>query len=218
MITSTVGAPPLLLVGVVRGLAAEVEPLLTEVRAFAPRAIGLGISEEELAGLDEHFVGRAFEPLVPLSGSELSEARGLSRFGEVRVPSPSALALLEWARSGPLPVQALDPSDDRYAEMFTDHISYFELVRRTLRERKLTKAAPAARTAEEFATRWHASLSGGRGSRSFDRARAHALAASAERLARTHGRVAVVVDRERYDTVLEALRSTGTRGAATAPA
>ena len=209
MITSTLGPSPLLLVGVVRGLTAEVAPMLEELRRFQPSAVGLGISEEELAGLNEHFVGAAAEPLVPLSSNELSEARGLSRFGEVRVPSPAALALLEWARATSLPVRALDPSDDRYAEMFTDHISYLELVRRTLRERKLTKSAPSAQTPEEFAERWHASVSGGRGSRSFDRARAHALAESAERLRAEHGRVAVVVDRERYATVRAELQGSG---------
>lgn len=208
MISSTVGdAPTLLLVGVVRGLVAEVEPLLAEVERFAPKALGLGISEEELAGLKEHFVGRDSEPLVPLSGTELSEARGLSRFGEVRVPSPTSLALLEWARATALPVAALDPSDDRYAELFTDHISYLELVRRTLRERRLTKSAPTASSAEEFAARWHESIAGGRGSRSFDRARAASLAEAVRRLAGDHARIAVVVDRERYETVRDALGS-----------
>lgn len=197
-----------LVAGIVRGLASEAGPLVAKVEQFAPKAVGLGISREELSGLNDHFVGRASEPLVPLSSAELSEARGLAQYGEVRVPNPSTLALLEWARAAGIPVEPLDPSDEDYAELFTDHISYFELVRRTLRERKLTRSAPAAPSAEEYADRWHGAISGGRGSRAFDKAREAALVASARRLALSHGRIAVVVDRERYAGVLGLLEGT----------
>ncbi len=209
MIASTREGPGALLVaGTVRGLTSESEPLLEALRAFGPRAVGVGVSREELDGLNEHFVGRPSEPLVVLSRVELSEAKALSRFGEVRVPNPSTIAVLEWARAAGVPVEPLDPTDEEYAELFTDHITYLELVRRTLRERRLVRdAPPEARSAEEFAGRWHASLSRGRGSRAFDAAREGALVEGARRLALAHARVAVVVDRERYDGVLKRLGS-----------
>lgn len=190
-----------LLLGAVRGLVSETPPLLAALDRFGPSAVGVGVSREELAGLNEHFVGRPTEPLVPLSSLEVAEAHGLSRFGEVRVPHPAILAVLDWARSGGRAVEPLDPPDERFAELFTDHISYFELVRRTLRERRLSRAPLSADSAEAFAESWHRSLSDGRGSRQLNRARESALAEAARRLSLVHGRIAVVVDRERFDGV-----------------
>ncbi|MCI4360210.1 MAG: hypothetical protein L3J91_00740, partial [Thermoplasmata archaeon] len=71
MIEGTVGPNgEYLLVGPVRGVAAEVAPLLARLSAFAPDAVGLGVSPDELAGLVEHFVERTAEPLVSLTGTE----------------------------------------------------------------------------------------------------------------------------------------------------
>jgi hypothetical protein len=194
-----------LVAGAVRGLASEVAPLMALLETFRPEVVGLGISLDELQGLRDHFVDRASEPLVPLTGAETAEVKGLSRFGEVRVPNPACIEVLEWGRSRGTPVEPLDPSDETYATMFTDHISYFELLRRTLKERRLARAPPTAATPEEYAATWHRSMSGGRGSRSFDAARDAALVENARRLSARAPRVAVVVDLERYDSVLRRL-------------
>jgi len=178
---------------------------MARLEAFAPQVVGLGISSDELAGLTDHFVGRAAEPLVPLTASEAAEVKGLSKFGVIRVPNPACVEVLEWARGRGIPVEPLDPTDETYAAMFTEHISYFELLRRTLRERRLSKRPPAAATAEEYVTTWHRTVAGGEGSRSFDAARDDALAENARRLSTRWGRVALVVDRERYDSVLARL-------------
>ena len=194
-----------LVLGPVRGLASEVAPLTDGLTAFAPTAVGLGISFEEVTGLRDHFVGAAVEPLVPLTPHEVAEARGLARYGEVRVPNPAALAAIDWATAHEVPVEGLDPSDEQYADLFTDHISYFELVRRTVRERRLTRDPPRVGSAEEYATRWQSTLGGGRGSRAFEAARSSVLVASARRLGERLPRVAVVVDRERFDGIVQGL-------------
>ncbi|MCI4353909.1 MAG: hypothetical protein L3K06_00910 [Thermoplasmata archaeon] len=206
MIESVVGrSRECLLVGAVRGVATEVPPLIARLTEFAPASIGLGISPDELSGLAEHFVERAVEPLVSLTQSEAAEVRGLSRFGEVRVPNPSTVGVLAWARSRGTPVAGLDPSDATYADLFAEHISYFELVRRTLRERRLVREPPAAPSPDAYATHWHESLSRGRGSKAFDRARDAEFLDGAQALTDRGGRVALVVDRERYDGVLAGL-------------
>lgn len=205
------GTADLLVVGPVRGLLAEVPPLLSELTSFAPKAIGLGISFDELTGLRDHFLDTPSEPSVPLTETEVAEVKALSRFGEVRVPNPSMLASLRWASDRAVPVEGVDPSDESYAEMFTDHISYLELVRRTLRERQLTRDPPAAASPEELARAWHARRSPGRGSREFDRAREAAVVDGALRLARNVPSVALVVDRERFEPVVQRLTDAGFR-------
>jgi hypothetical protein len=198
----------LLVLGTVRGLVAEVAPLVQRLTSFEPAAVAVGISFDELTGLTDHFLGRSSEPVVPLTSSEAAEAKALSQFGEVRVPNPSVLAALEWAKARDVPVEAVDPSDETYATMFTDHITYFELVRRTLRERKLTRDPPKAATANELARSWHARLTPGKGSRAFNAAREAAICDATERLAERTSRVALLVDLERFDPILARLRRT----------
>lgn len=194
-----------LLVGAVRGFAADAPAVIARLDAYAPRGVGVGLSFDEMTGLTDHFVHRDFEPLVPLTGHETAEVQGLSRLGEVRVPHPTYVGVLEWAQDRSLPVEALEPSDERYATLFTRHISYFELVRRTLRERKLARAPPESTDADAYALAWDATLSSGRGSQAFLRARERAIAVGARRLAARVGRTAIVVDRERFEGVRASL-------------
>ena len=135
------GAGDLHLFAPVRGLASEVPLLLAALEAAPPSVVGLGISPDELRGLLDYFVNATAEPVVPLTTAERSEVRGLVRFGEVRVPNPAFVELLRWARE--IPVEALDPTEDRTANLFADHIGYVELVRRTVRERRVSRTPPA---------------------------------------------------------------------------
>jgi len=193
----------------VRGLLSELPKLIERLDAFAPDAVAVGLSPDEAASLREHFVGRSSEPLVPLAPSEVAEVRALAKFGDVSVPNPTYPAVLAWGAARQVPVEATDPSDDNYALMFTDHISYTELVRRTLRERKLTRSPPEAKTADEFAVTWGARLSKSGGSARLAMARDAVLAAGARALGSRHSRIAVVVERERFASVVAALRSGG---------
>ena len=206
MIVGTVGpGGEILVVGAVRGLVGEISPLIERLEQFRPASVGLGISPDELAGLVEHFVDRPAEPLVSLTGTETAEVRGLAEYGEVRVPNPVTVGTVTWAQRHGIPVAGLDPSDADYADLFAEHISYLELVRRTLRERRLTGDPPRPKTADEFALAWHSAIGHGRRSQAFDRARDAELARGARALVTTARRVALVVDRERYDGVASAL-------------
>ncbi|MGP8072725.1 MAG: hypothetical protein ACLPZM_06315 [Thermoplasmata archaeon] len=200
MITARLGgAGDLQLYAPVRGLASEVPPLLAALERSPPSVLGLGVSPDELRGLLDYFVNATAEPVVPLTTAERSEIRGLVRFGEVRVPNPAFVELLRWARE--VPVEALDPTEDRTANLFADHIGYVELVRRTVRERRVSRSPPAPTTPDEYALEWDRSVAGGRGSRNFAAARDRHLVRAARLLATRHPRVAVVVDRERFESV-----------------
>ena len=109
--------------------------------------------------------------------------------------------LLRWAAGRGVPVEALDPSDDRTASLFTEHIGYVELVRRTVKERAVSRNPPTPSTPDEFALAWDREVAGGRGSRGFARARDRHLVRGAQRIGAGRSRVAVVVDRERFDLV-----------------
>jgi hypothetical protein len=194
-----------LLLAPVRGLADEVPGVLTAIDQFRPDAVGLGLSVDEMKGLTEYFVLADADPIVPLTTNEASEVRGLARFGEVRVPNPTYVEILRWAHGSALPIVALDPSDDRTANLFAEHISYVELVRRTVKERAVSRRPPTPATADEFALEWDREVAGGRGSREFAAARDRYLVRGARDLSAGRGRVALVVDRERFDQVRKLL-------------
>lgn len=198
----------LLLLGPVRGLSAEVPRVTEALGSFAPAALGLGVSAEELKGLTDYFVVADGEPVVPLTSNELNEVRGLCRFGEVRVPNPSFIEAIRWARDRGIPFAALDPSEEGSAELFAEHIGYVELVRRTVRERRVGRALPAPATADEFALEWERRVASGRGSRRLARARNEHFGRQAAALARGAGSTAVIVDRERFDGVRAVLEET----------
>ena len=191
-------APPVLLLGPVRGLAQEADRVVESLESFFPGAVGLGLSPEEMRGLVDYFVDSAADPVVPLTGPEMSEVRGLVRFGEVRVPNPSFVGALRWARARGVTVAPLDPSDERSASLFTEHIGYVELVRRTVAERRVARNPPTPSTADEFALSWDREVAGGRGSQAFARARDRHFVRAASRLAADPAPTALVIDRERF--------------------
>ncbi|MFI5413491.1 MAG: hypothetical protein ACHQ0I_02740 [Candidatus Lutacidiplasmatales archaeon] len=202
MITAKFASTPgLLLVAPVRGLASEASRVLSALESFAPARVGLGLSSDELRSLRDYFVVADAEPVVPLTANETSEVRGLVRFGEVRVPNPSFVEVLRWGTARGVPLEPLDPDDDRAAALFAEHIGYFELVRRTVRERRVARSPPTPSTPDEFALAWDREISPGRGSHDFAEARDRHLVDRIPSL-RLDGRsLAVVVDRERFDSI-----------------
>jgi hypothetical protein len=201
------GRPTVLLIGSVRGLADEVAPVLEQLQQFDPGAVAVSLSPEEAETLAEYFVGTRTEPIVPLSSSEASHAVGLARIAEVQVPAPALLGAVDWAMRGGRPVVGVDPPEDTYAEMFAAHIGYFELVRRTLRERSLVKRPPEVETADEYAVTWDRAMQPGAGSERLARARDDFAADRVRSLGRSYPRVALVVDRERFESFRRAFVS-----------
>jgi hypothetical protein len=203
--------PGLLLLAPVRGLASEATQLVAALEDYRPARVGLGVSSGELASLRDFFVVADAEPVVPLTSNESSEVWGLVRFGEVRVPNPSFVEVLRWAAPRGVPVEAIDPDDDHTAALFAEHIGYLELVRRTVRERRVSRNPPTPSSPDEFALEWDRQIASGRGSRNYADARDEFLARRIPLLTSDGQRVAVVVDRERFDSV-RALLNPGSSG------
>ncbi|HEV2317213.1 MAG TPA: hypothetical protein VGV89_06530 [Thermoplasmata archaeon] len=195
------------IVGVVRGIAREAVELSRVLEETSPEVVALALSTEEAQSLTEHFVQRPTEPFVPLLGSETVEIRELSRYGEVRVPHPAFLEALEWAKRRNRRIVPVDPSEERYAEMFAEEIGYFELVRRTLREKRLLRSPPKAPDADGFILDWDRILNRGGGSRRLQRRREAAVAEALRSLAPRARGISCVIDRERVPALLAALEA-----------
>ncbi|MCI4319871.1 MAG: hypothetical protein L3J87_02310 [Thermoplasmata archaeon] len=188
-------------------MASEASLAVAELERFRPSVVGVGLSAEELTGLTDYFVGTDSEPLVPLTSAETAEIRGLARFGEVRVPHPTFLAALEWARRAQVKVAPLDPSEEALADQFTEHVSYLELVRRTVRERGMIRHPPEAASADEFVLAWDHRLTPGSGSARLHEARERGIADQLAKLGGVGARTVGIVDRERLAGIVAGLRS-----------
>jgi hypothetical protein len=207
VITATLpGRANLLVLGAVRGLASEATAAVAQLDRFRPTVVGVGLSSDELAGLSDYFVGTESEPLVPLTSTETAEIRGLARYGEVRVPHPTFVATIEWARRANVAVEPLDPSDETLAAQFAENVGYVELVRRTVRERGMVRHPPEAKTADEYALAWDRRLTPGAGSARLAAARERGIAESLRRLSENGRRAVGIVDRERLDGIVAGLR------------
>lgn len=191
------GPPELLVLGVVRGVVGEVAPMTAELERFRPASLALALGPEELTSYLEQFVGGATDPYAPLLPTETAEVLALARFGEVRVPHAPFVEGLRWAAGHGVPVAAVDPDEERYADLFGERIGYWELVRRTVRERSLARSPPAAETPDEFALRWGGRVGKGRASRRFESERTELTVQGIRDRQRASERLAVLIDRER---------------------
>jgi hypothetical protein len=201
VISEALAPEGVLLLAPVRGLSSEVPRVVAELDRFEPDTVGLATSVEELQGFNDYFVAGDGEPIVPLTPNEFNEVRGLVRFGEVRVPNPSFLAAIGWARDRGRTVLACDPDEERAAELFAENIGYVELVRRTVREHRAGRSPPSPSSPDAYAIDWDGRVAGGRGSRRLAAARDRHLVATVRPVARGGHRVALLVDRERFDGV-----------------
>jgi hypothetical protein len=200
-------APEVRVLGAIRGFVPDALKVVEALDEFRPTAVGVGASPEELRGFQEAFGVNPVEPFVNLYPNEAAEARELARFGEVHLPRPAVDLAIRWASEHGASIAALDPSDEVYGDMFTQHVGYFALVGRTVRERRLTRRPPKVSSPDELVLRWDAELNGGRGTRGLAWAREQAEAEGILDLHASAARVAAIVDRERFDGVLGAVRS-----------
>ena len=146
------------MVGAVRGPMSEVDPLLGELDSVDPSKVAIQVSPEELRGLEEHFATPLAEPLSLLLDSEIALAEALSAFGEVRLPSPSYVMAMRWAKEKGKDLVALDPNEEDYTNLFLKHMGYLALVRRARAERALKKSPPVTSSSEELVCVWNDKL------------------------------------------------------------
>lgn len=200
-------APGVTILGIVRGVDSERGEVVRYLAQASPNVVALGLSPTEVSSIRERFVDVETEPLVPLYPGEAREVVALARLADVSLPSPAYVGALEWAKSRSVAVEGIEPDDDRYSEMFTTNVGYFELVRRTVRERRLGRRPPEASTPEEFALAWDDAITKRRrgGSGRLVAARESHAADRLTELRSTGRSVVAVVERERASGIATGL-------------
>lgn len=193
-----------LILGTVQGLVSEAARVQEAVAAFAPTALALGVSDDDLRWLTEEEAGwdEAAWDMAPSEGGLLLQ---LAEYGEVAFPPPDLLAALEAARERGLKVYAIDLPEPEYADLNVELLEMPSLIRHAMATRKLVKAKPRATDPVALCLEWSRAIRAIPGYDELEREREGFMADRILDLLPNEARLLVVVDVASVGGVIEAL-------------
>ena len=130
---------------------------------------------------------------------ELTTSRGRRKSGHA--------AALKRGRAMDIPVEGVDLDDEAYTDVFVKNVSLWALMRQGDRFNKIARKASKAADAASFAVEWDRWENKVKGYARVQRAREEKIAAGIAALAKRHARVVAIVEFERLEGVLQALRT-----------
>lgn len=187
---------------VVRGLPSEADTVRKAIDATRPAIVALSISPEELQNL-RSYDGK---PLDPENFEEEIYVAGLSAWETPVKPPPCFSKAIRSAEARGARVEAIDMDEVRYTDAYVECVSALELVFQGRMERRLRKKRFRATTPKEFVLEWDAEVNGSPGFRRLQERR-EAFFASRLRELSASGSTLAVIEVERADGVLAALRT-----------
>lgn len=140
-----------LIYGTVRGLLSEKNEIEEIFKNNNFDLVMLGISPEDLNGLSI-YIEKPFE--AELSDYEIIYGLKLQNFGKVKMPVPSFTTALKIALDKGIEVSAIDMNEKEYADAYTRNVKFLNLLRHTLRKKRLYKKEFKANSPEEFVLKW----------------------------------------------------------------
>ncbi len=189
--------------GVICGLTEEKTTVKKAYHKVKPNTVALSISSEELEGLKRIVSGE--EHKYFLSNYEEIYARRLASFGEVKVPPACYETALRLCLKNELPVQAIDMDDDTYTDTFCENISTAQLMRHSLRVKKLKRKKFKADNAEDFVFEWDKEINKLKGFRQVERRREIHMANELADLAGKFDRILSFIELQRANGVYSEL-------------
>ncbi len=141
-----------ILFGGIKGLIRDGDELRNLLLREEPGEILIGISPEELKGLQE-FVKEPFE--MGLSEYETMYGVLLSIYGGVMTPPPIYTEAVIYAGDRNIPIHALDMEESDFGDVYTSQIGTWDMIRHSVRKRRLMKREFSADTPEGFVDKWN---------------------------------------------------------------
>ncbi len=193
-----------LLFGTVRGLVSERKKVREIVESFLPEFVLVGISPEQWDGLKK-YIKKPFK--IEPDDYEVIYAVKLKRFGEVGLPVPTYLEILNLSKKHGFQVIPVDMDDETYSELFTSKIDIIKLIRFDMRKRKLYKMRFDASTPEEFVMQWDREINKIKEYREIEEERERYISDQIMGIAEKERgkRIMSVVELERYPGILKHL-------------
>ncbi len=184
---------------IIIGLTSESSKVKKAYNKIKPDMVAIQTSREELDGLKDVVKGEKYDYF--LSNYEEIYARKLASFGEVKVPPPCYETALKLCLENDTPLSAIDMDDVYYTDVFCDNISGWDLIRHSLRVRRLRRKRFKAKNAEEFVLEWDREINKLKGFRNLETKREEHMARELLRLAKENFRILCIIEMQRAEGV-----------------
>ncbi len=192
----------MLFFGTIKGLVSEREKLRELFEDFKPEVIFLGMSTEELSGL-ERYLKEPFD--IEPEDYEVIYGLKLERYGEVGLPVPTYLEAFSISKSNSLELVPIDMPDEEFSDLFVNTIDIFHIMHFNFRKRKLWRKKFDVETPEEFVMLWDREVNKIPQYRKIENERERYMGAKIKELLerRNEKKIMIIVELERLHGVLE---------------
>ena len=195
---------------IINGLTSEKANVKKVYNKVKPDVVAMQISEAELDGLKRITEGEEFDYFM--SNYEQIYAKKLAAFGEVKVPPPCYESAMKLCLRDKIPVEPIDMDDLYYADVFCENVTTRDLIRHSLRVKKLRRKKFKAETAEEFVLAWDKEINRLKGFRNLESAREDYMARELIRLSKKYERILCIMEMQRAEGVIAKLMEKGKEG------
>lgn len=201
-----IGDTEVTLFGGIKGLVSQGEALRKSLEEKRPDVIFISISPEHVEGLSR-FMKDPYE--IILSDYEIIYGVHLSVYGDVMTPPPIYTEPIKYSEENDIEIIGLDMKEEDFSKLYSKKVGTFDLVRHSVRKRRLLKADFKDTTPEEFVTAWDNRVNRIRALREIDAVRLDKMESLLmEYLSDSRWKTAfVVVDFEFYDGFRKFLKS-----------
>jgi len=190
------------ILGVVKGLKAEVAKVQRAFETLRPDKMAVSLSKEELEGLRN--IPEDFEP-EPTRYEEIYSKR-LSKFGEVVIPPPCYVAAVELADHFHVPLVPIDMDEDSYSELYCRVVPASVLMRHSTRLWLLKNHRFTAKTPQEFVLQWDRRINNMMAFKTIEQKRTETMAEGIISASNGAARLLAVIEYERSQEVGDMVR------------
>jgi len=195
---------------IINGLTSEEGNVKKAYNNIKPDVVAMQMSEAELEGLKKITEGEEFDYFM--TNYEQIYAKKLADFGEVKIPPPCYESAMKLCLRDEIPVEPIDMDDLYYADVFVENVSTRDLIRHSLRVKKLRKKKFRAETAEEFVLAWDKEINKLKGFQNLETAREAYMARELIRLSKKYNRILCIMELQRSEGVIKKLVEKGKEG------
>ena len=189
--------------GVIKGLVDEEEKVRKIYHEMMPDAVAISISVDELKGLKDFLKQRYDVPL--LNYEEEIYVRELKKYGEVKKPPPCFESALKLCQKDNLPILPIDMDEERFSSAYCKYITYFQLIQKSFRGKRLNKKKFHASSAESFIKEWDLVINGIKGFKMLEEERERYMAQKLSELTKKYKKILALIELERLDGVKKRL-------------
>ncbi|MEM0156738.1 MAG: hypothetical protein QXN26_01565 [Thermoplasmataceae archaeon] len=192
----------------VKGLISHGDELKSLLNTMNPEVILVTIAPSEVTGLKE-FLRDPFE--MNLSDYEIIYGIRLRKYGEVMTPPPIYIEVISYSEKSGSQVTGIDMDDETYNSAYTQNIKSLDLLRDSLRKKRVLNTDYHDTNEYEFAEAWAEKQKSIRGRRKLEEIRIRYIAGKvrefvSENYVENH---IIVCDHEFYRGIRDALASMG---------